>query len=44
MLHRFPDEGEFGARIQLAELDYRRQLEGGVGFVVGELCGIAVLR
>jgi p-hydroxybenzoate 3-monooxygenase len=22
MLHRFPDEGEFGARIQLAELDY----------------------
>jgi p-hydroxybenzoate 3-monooxygenase len=22
MLHKFPDEGEFGARIQLAELDY----------------------
>jgi len=22
MLHQFPDEGEFGARIQLAELDY----------------------
>ena len=22
MLHKFPDQGEFGARIQLAELDY----------------------
>ena len=22
MLHKFPDEGEFGARIQLAELEY----------------------
>jgi p-hydroxybenzoate 3-monooxygenase len=22
MLHKFPDEGEFGARIQIAELDY----------------------
>jgi p-hydroxybenzoate 3-monooxygenase len=22
MLHKFPDEGEFGARIQLAELNY----------------------
>ena len=22
MLHKFPDNGEFGARIQLAELDY----------------------
>jgi p-hydroxybenzoate 3-monooxygenase len=22
MLHRFPDEGEFAARIQIAELDY----------------------
>ncbi len=22
MLHKFPDTGEFGARIQLAELDY----------------------
>ena len=43
MLHKFPDEGEFGARIQLAELDYRRQLEGGVGVAVGELCGVAVL-
>jgi p-hydroxybenzoate 3-monooxygenase len=21
-MHKFPDEGEFGARIQLAELDY----------------------
>ncbi len=22
MMHKFPDQGEFGARIQLAELDY----------------------
>jgi len=22
LLHRFPDDGSFGARIQLAELDY----------------------
>jgi p-hydroxybenzoate 3-monooxygenase len=22
MLHKFPDQGEFGARIQIAELDY----------------------
>jgi p-hydroxybenzoate 3-monooxygenase len=22
MLHRFPDEGDFAARIQIAELDY----------------------
>ena len=22
MLHKFPDNGEFGARIQLAELEY----------------------
>jgi p-hydroxybenzoate 3-monooxygenase len=22
ILHKFPDDGEFGARIQLAELDY----------------------
>jgi p-hydroxybenzoate 3-monooxygenase len=22
MLHKFPEEGEFGARIQLAELNY----------------------
>ena len=44
MLHKFPDEGEFGARIQLAELDYRRQLEGGVGVAVGELCRAAVLE
>ena len=22
MLHKFPDQGEFGARLQLAELDY----------------------
>jgi p-hydroxybenzoate 3-monooxygenase len=22
MMHKFPDQGEFGARIQVAELDY----------------------
>ena len=43
MLHKFPDQGEFGARIQLAELDYLVELEGGVGVAVGELCGTAVL-
>ncbi len=43
MLHRFPDSGEFGARIQLAELDYLVEFEGRDGVAVGELCGAAVL-
>ena len=43
MLHKFPDQGEFGARIQIGGTGLSRQLEGGVGVAVGELCGTAVL-
>ena len=37
MLHKFPETGEFGARIQLAELDYLVELKGGDDVAVGEL-------
>ena len=30
MLHRFPDNGEFGQRIQEAELDYLVQSHSGI--------------
>ena len=43
MLHKFPDEGEFGARIQACRAGISRQFEGGVGVAVGELRGVAVL-
>ena len=43
MLHKFPDQGEFGARIQLAELDYLVGSKAAIGVAVGELCGTAVL-
>ena len=44
MLHQFPDEGEFGARIQLAELDYVVNSKAAIGGAVGELRRVAVLN
>ena len=43
ILHKFPDEGEIGARIQLAELDYLVHSKAASDGAGGELRGIAVL-
>ena len=43
MLHKFPDEGEFGARIQLAELDYLVGSKAATASLAENYVGIAVL-
>ena len=43
MLHRFPDTGEFGQRIQEAELDYLVAFAGGVDGARRKLCRPALL-
>ena len=43
MLHKFPDQGDFGARIQLAELDYLVNSKAAADFACGELCRAAIL-
>ena len=44
MLHRFPDTEGFGARIQLAELDYLVSSKAAIGVAVGELCRVCRFR
>jgi len=43
MLHKFPDEGEFGARISDRRAGLSRQFESRLRLAVGELCGATVL-
>ena len=43
MLHRFPENGDFGQRIQEAELDYLVHSQGGLDRARRKLCRPAVL-
>ncbi len=44
MLHKFPDQGEFGARIPDRRTGLSRQFDSGDDVAVGELCRIAALE
>ena len=40
MLHKFPDTGAFGARIQLAELDYVAQSQAALTSLAENYVGL----